>query len=252
PDNFGRLGERPTHPELLDWLAREFIRSGWSIKHLSRLLVTSATYRQSASSHADDDQKDPDNRLWGRFSRRRLEAEEIRDGMLAVSGLLERTMGGSMLTIPNRAYVTGTGNKNYEDYQSRRRSLYLPVVRSAVYDVLHTLDFPDPSVPSGQRASTTLPTQGLLMLNSPVADAAAEAWARSLLAAHSSEEARVRHAMRQVHGRTPTPAEQERIRRFLDQAEQAGSVAQASAARPRAWRGLCRVLLAGNEFIFVD
>ncbi|MGD9856804.1 MAG: DUF1549 domain-containing protein, partial [Planctomycetaceae bacterium] len=159
PDNFGRLGERPTHPELLDWLAVRFVESGWSIKAMHRLLMLSSTYQMSTQYDAGAATQDPENRLWWRRNRRRLEAEAIRDAILAASGNLDLTMGGSLLPTENRKYVTSTANVDPVTYQSNRRSLYLPVVRSAVYDVLQAFDFADPSVLSGQRRSTTVAPQ---------------------------------------------------------------------------------------------
>ena len=252
-DNFGRLGERPTHPELLDWLAAEFVEQKWSVKHLHRLIVTSAAYRMSSQADPAAVLKDPENRLLSHFSRRRLDAEEVRDGMLSVSGLLDRTTGGTLLKAKPRQYVTGTGNRNYEDYGHTRRSVYLPVVRSAVYDVLQTLDFPDPSVPSGRRVATTIPTQALFMLNGVLADQAAGAFAKSVLAGEGDAADRVREAYRRAFGRTPTAAELEKVLAYLKKSEAAADPkAAADGRRLRAWRGLCRVLLASNEFVFVE
>src|SRR5262249_26392212 len=150
---------------------------------------------------------DPENRLLATFPRRRLDAEELRDGMLSVAGLLDRRMGGSLMTVANRQYVTGTGNRNYEDYRIPRRSIYLPVVRSAVYDVLQTFDFPDPSVPNGSRVATTIPTQALMLLNSSLVDQAAEALARSLLSLEGDDRARVGEGYRRAFGRAATDVE---------------------------------------------
>ncbi|QDU23880.1 DUF1553 domain-containing protein [Urbifossiella limnaea] len=253
PDNFGRLGERPSHPELLDWLAAEFVEKGWSLKYMHRLMVTSAAYRSVSQADATALRRDPENRLLSRFPRRRLDAEEVRDGMLAVSGLLDRTVGGSLLKATPRQYVTGTGSRNYEDYDHPRRTVYLPVVRSAVYDVLQTLDFPDPSVPAGQRPTTVVPTQALFMLNGGLVDRAAEAFARVLLAAPGDDPARVTEAYRRAFGRAPTTAELDRVATYLTRSEAAADPALAPADRRlRAWRGLCRVLLASNEFVFVE
>ncbi len=269
PDNFGRLGERPTHPELLDWLAAEFVsgrrgsqgepaggspsQGAWSVKHLHRLIVTSAAYRMSSQADPAALQKDPDNKLLSHFGRRRLDAEEIRDGMLAVSGLLDRTAGGTLLKATPRQYVTGTGNRNYEGYAHTRRSVYLPVIRSAVYDVLQTLDFPDPSVPNGQRTATTIPTQSLFMLNGALADQTAEAFAKSVLEVKGDDAARVREAYRRAFGRAPTAAEFDKVLAYLKRSEDATDPKlTADGNRLRVWRGLCRVLLASNEFVFVE
>ena len=249
PDNFGRLGERPTHPELLDYLADKFIESGWSIKAIHRLILSSATYQQASSNPKSAIRNpklvDPDNRLLWHFNRRRLDAEELRDGMLAVSGLLDRKMGGSLLTVANRAYVTSTANRNYDGYNTPRRSVYLPVVRSAVNEVLQTYDFPDPSTPSGLRSATTVPSQALLMLNSALVDQTAEAFAQSLLSIKTSDSARVVEGYRRAYGRSPSDLEVERALGYLEKAGADGNSSQA-------WRGLCRVLFASTEFVFVE
>jgi hypothetical protein len=132
PDNFGRLGERPTHPELLDWLAVQFVNSGWSMKSMHRLILLSSVWQQSIDVDAPTFERDPENRLLGRMNRRRLEAEAIRDSLLAVAGALEESMGGTLLPTKNRAYVTSTANVDPVVYVSDRRSIYLPVVRSAL------------------------------------------------------------------------------------------------------------------------
>jgi mono/diheme cytochrome c family protein len=252
-DNFGKLGERPTHPELLDWLAAEFVRSNWSIKQMHRLIVNSTAYRMSSEGAPELLEKDPENRLYSHFNRRRLEAEEVRDGMLAIAGLLDRTMGGTLLKANPRQYVNSTGSKRYDGYDSARRSVYLPIIRSGVFDVLQTLDFPDPSVPNGQRNTSTIPTQALLLLNSSLADKASEALAAAILNAGSDEAVRIQEAYRLALGRAPTTAESTKVSAYLKKS--------AAAADPNAgiehqpllvWRGLCRVLLASNEFMFVE
>jgi len=253
PSDFGFLGGRPTHPELLDWLADEFVKSKWSVKHMHRLIVNSAAYRTSFRDDAAAFQADPENKLLWRFNRRRLEAEELRDAMLATSGLLDRKMGGSLLTVPNRAYVTSTANRNYDVYSEPRRSVYLPVIRSAVFDVLQTFDFPDPSVTNGSRATTTIPTQALMLLNSPLADRSAEVFARSLLWMPGDDAARIREAYRRALGRPPSKKEVERIADYLAKSEQvADAKLPPDARRLLAWRGFCRVLMASNEFVFVE
>ena len=253
PDNFGRLGERPTHPELLDWLAAEFVSSNWSVKHLHRLIVTSAAYRMSTHLDPAAFRLDPDNRWLSHFNRRRLDAEEIRDGMLATAGVLDRTTGGSLLTTARREYVNSTASRHYEGYSLTRRSVYLPVVRSGVYDVLQTLDFPDPSAPNGQRAATTIPTQALLMLNSKLADAAAEAFAKSVLAAPGDDSDRAREAYRRAFARSPTAPELDKVTQYIQKSIDAADPKMTTEARrSAAWRGLCRVLLASNEFVFVE
>jgi hypothetical protein len=247
PDNFGRLGERPTHPELLDHLAAEFVASGWSVKHLHRLIVKSAAYRMSTEYSADQFRADPDNRLYWRFNRRRLDAEELRDGMLAVAGTLDRKAGGTLLGTNNRAYVNTTGGRGAIDFTAPRRSVYLPVVRSGLFDVFQANDFPDPSTPAGIRPQTTVPAQALFHLNSFVADQSAEAFAKSLLDVKGDDAARIGEAYRRVYTRPPTTIETERVLKFL-----AASDTSTDAKKLKAWQSLCRVLLSSAEFAFVE
>jgi hypothetical protein len=173
--------------------------------------------------------------------------------MLAVSGLLDRTMSGTLLKANPRQYVNSTGSKRYDGYDSARRSVYLPIIRSGVFEVLQTLDFPDPSVPNGQRNTSTIPTQALLLLNSSLADKTSEALAAAVLNAGSDEAGRIEQAYRLALGRAPTTAESARVSAYLKKSAAAADPnAGTEQQRLLAWRGLCRVLLASNEFIFVE
>src|SRR5262249_8341021 len=147
-------------------LARRFVSDGWSMKSLHRLIIGSATYQQSSFATPEHLAKDLENRLFSRATIRRLEAEELRDATLALSGQLDTAMGGSLLNVKNRAYFFDHTSIDKTDYSSRRRAIYLPIVRNNVYDVFQLLDFPDPAVPTGDRATTTVAPQALLMLNS--------------------------------------------------------------------------------------
>jgi hypothetical protein len=250
-DNFGLLGEFPTHPELLDWLATEFPRQGWSIKQLHRELMRSAAYQRSCRADAGQMQNDPDNRLWGRFTRRRLQVEELRDAILATSGSLDDRLGGSHLTTPNRQYVTSTANVSPDFYRTNRRSIYLPVVRSALYDVFQAFDFADPNVSSGQRQSTTVAAQALFLMNSEFASQQSLLWADALLGdATRDDSARVEEAYRRALGRRPASEELARALRFVS--EYAADGTSKDDARRRAWQSFCRALIATNEFVFVE
>ena len=167
-DNFGRLGQRPDNQPLLDWLARQFVESGWSVKAMHRLIVLSSAYQMSTAYNETAAKLDPENRLLWRMNRRRLEAEQLRNALLTCSGRLDTTMGGTLLKYKNHTYVTSTASSNDVSYQTRRRSVYLPIVRSAVYDVLSAFDFADPSTSSGKRPSTTVAPQALFMMNGPL------------------------------------------------------------------------------------
>ena len=305
PDNFGTLGEKPTHPKLLDWLAHRFIESGWSIKAMHRLIMNSAVYQQ-ASVAADvsrltsideagekvrkwesgtgspsasgpvspahfptfspaREQKslltsaaasDPENRLLSRFPRRRLEVEAIRDSILFVSGALDLSMGGSLLTVTNRAYVTSTASKlDPSLFDQPRRSLYLPVVRSALYDVFQVFDFADPSALNGHRDQTTVAPQALFMLNSKlVADAARRLAAQLLAEKTLDDNGRVKKLYRIAYNRTPNESEGvaalKYLRSYAEETERRGTKAEDS--RVNAWGSFARSIVAANEFIYVD
>jgi hypothetical protein len=254
-DNFGRLGERPTHPGLLDWLARRFVEGGWSIKTLHRTIMLSATYQMSTQYNERAAAIDPENRLLWRMNRRRLEAESIRDALLAVSGQLDTTMGGTLLDTANRAYVKGYPNSVYDKYDFNRRSVYLPVLRSMLYDVFQAFDFADPSTPNGERAATTVAPQALFMLNSKLMAEQSRHLAGSLLADSSvADPARIALLYERTLGRPPSDTETARALAFIERYASALDAESTSAAdrRARAWRALCRSMLASSEFIYVE
>ena len=255
PNNFGRLGQRPSHPELLDWLALRLINSGWSIKAMHRLLMNSATYQMSSQPDPSVAETDPENRLLSHFNRRRLEAEAVRDSVLAVSGNLDFTMGGTRLTTANRAYVTSTTNVSPKIYDSNCRSVYLPVVRSALYEVMQSFDFPDPSVTTGKRQSTTVAPQALFMMNSQLVSQQAAQLASNLLKQETLDDrARIESAYRMLYSRPPSDAEIDSAIRFIERYLDHLSDLQldATTANARAWQSLCRALMSANEFIFVE
>ena len=256
-DNFGRLGERPTHPELLDWLASEFRQRGWSIKEMHRLLMLSSTYQMSTARTSKGDAVDPENKLMHRFNRRRLEAEEVRDSILLLGGKLDLTIGGQLMTFNNRAYVTGVAGvgARTSNYDHPRRSVYLPILRSAVYEVLQAFDFGDPSVINGERGSTVVAPQALFMINSDLVAQNAAAMAEALLARSEIGDAeRLRLAWQRAFARLPTADESKRMLNLVERLEHqfTPNPAKPEAARQQAWRSLCRVLMASNEFIYLE
>ena len=252
-DNFGLLGAAPSHPALLDWLARRFIADGWSMKSLHRRIILSSTWQQSASTSPETMRLDLENRLFSRASVRRLEAEAVRDSLLAVSGQLDGTMAGSLLTLKNRAYFFDHTSIDKTTYDSPRRSLYLPVVRNNVFDVLQLLDFPDPAVSSSNRATTVVASQALLMLNSNLVMQAASEFADHLLSESTDDNQRLSQMYVIAFGREPTTDEQQADRAFLARAAQTQSTdSDANTRRKQAWSTLCHVVLAANEFIHVQ
>jgi mono/diheme cytochrome c family protein len=236
PDNFGRLGERPTHPELLEWLAAEFVVQGWSLKKLHKLLLLSQTYQQASGNTPN---ADPHNRLLSCFPRRRLEAESLRDSMLAVSGQLDRTVGGTIHTGNNLDYV---GEVKYD---TNRRSVYLPVVRGKLFPFFITFDFPDPGVTVGKRATTIVAPQALFLLNNPFVKAQAEATAGELLKLKTPAE-RVVRLYRLAYQREPTAAEPERVLAFVS------AFASGEKAERAAWAAAAQSLFASSEFCTVE
>lgn len=252
PDNFGLLGEPPTHPELLDWLAAWFIDNETSLKELHRMMMLSSVYQQSSAPDAATAEKDVDNRLWGRMPVRRLEAEEVRDALLAVGGELDRTLGGSLLTVANRGYFFDHTSKDATTYGSNRRSIYMPVVRNNLYEVFQLLDFPDPAVSNGDRATTTIAPQALLMLNGDVVLQAAAGLTDRILT-EKDDDARLARLYALAFTRAPTVDEIKTDLNFLGEAQRLLEPNEPDAeARFRlAWEALCQTILAANEFSYV-
>lgn len=248
-DNFGILGGKPSHPELLDWLARTFIENGWSIKDLHRLIMKSATYQQSsdvafsASGSTDPRLVDPDNRLLWRANIQRLEAEQIRDAILSVSGWLNLAIGGKTIPLHNREFVFNHTSKDATTYESPRRALYLPIIRNNLCDLLEQFDYPDPTLPTGSRNSTVVAPQALIMMNAPVVLESSTRLARSMMAV-PDEELRIEQLYALLYGRPPVDREKVQalalVREF-----------SITEKPERAWALLCQTLFAANEFIYL-
>ncbi len=246
PSNFGNRGDLPSHPELLDWLARDFVAHGWSQKHLWRRILTSRTWQQSSAHRDDAFAIDPENRLLWRQHRRRLDAESVRDAMLAVAGNLDPTLGGSLLTTKDRDYVTNDQSNDAARYDSFRRSLYLPVIRNAMYDLFTAFDYVDPSVHMECRTSTAVATQALLLLNGPfVLQQSRALAARADREVPPDDGARIDWLWRTAHGRAATAPERAAAARWL-------AAARASTVPETAWPGLCQAVFASSEFLYVD
>jgi len=246
PDNFGRLGEVPSHPALLDWLSRQFMQNGWSIKSMHRLLMLSQTYQMSSTFSAQGSAADPENRLYWRMPMRRLEAEEVRDAILTTSGLLDRTAGGSLLHVGNREFFFDHTSKDGTKYDSLRRSLYLPVVRNNLYDVFQLFDATDATVLDGNRASTVVAPQALFMMNSDLVLKASENLAKVVLAEDQPDAQRINQLYLRAYGRPASPAEIGRAQTYLTLTSE-----QNPQEPQRAWSSLCHVLLAANEFVYL-
>ncbi len=255
PDNFGHLGDRPDHPELLDWLANRFVESGWSIKAMHRLIMLTSAYQMSTRNNPDAALADPDNRLLWHYARRRLEAESLRDAILSVSGELDPTMGGSLLPTKNHAYVNNTETGGDLNYNVNRRSVYLPIIRSGLYNVFQAFDFADPSASNGKRTPTTVAPQALFMMNDKLVLRCSEALGKRLLARSDLDNpGRIRQLYLTAYGRPATDKEVDRaegyLRRFGTDLEAQGVTAD---ARPlRVWQAYCQAVFASSEFLYLD
>jgi cytochrome c553 len=219
PDDFGATGEPPSHPELLDFLASQFMRRGWSRKQLIRLIVTSATYRQSADHRKDIVALDPLNRLLSRQNRLRLDAEILRDSALCVSGLLTRNLGGPSIKPPLPGDIFDVGRSvKWEVSQSNeryRRGIYILTMRSLLYPMLTTFDAPDAADACVRRERSNTPLQALTMMNDPVFVEAAQALAlRVIREAPKDIDQRLRHLFFLVLNRPPQSAEIQRLNAF--------------------------------------
>lgn len=253
PDNFGLRGEKPSHPELLDWLAAWFMENGWSIHKLNRLICTSEAYQRASSPGVRP--QDPANRLLSSFPRRRLAAEEIRDAMLAVSGQLDLTPADNLMEVRNRTYANG-GNAPKDivskmHYESTRRSVYLPVVRTALYDLFAIFDHPAPGMLTGQRSTTTVAPQALFLLNSPLVKAQARHFAKRLAATPGDSASRVRQAYQLAYGREASPAEVSLALDFLASEERTLHDAGNPDPGLGAWSRFAQTLLMSNDFLYL-
>jgi hypothetical protein len=267
-NDFGLQGEKPTHPELLDWLARQFAAGGWSTKALHRLIVTSNTYRQSSAMRPDLSAADPYNKLLGRQPRLRLEAETIRDAALAASGLLADEIGGPGVypPQPKGIYVFTQQVKFWNekhDADRFRRGMYTYLWRSSPYPFLRTFDAPDGVVACTRRPRSNTPLQALTLANDQAFFEIAQGFAARLRALDASEDGgRVRRAFRRALTREPSATElsglleylQAQRSEFAAAPEEARKVAPASTAETdvadaAAWTMLARVLLNLDEFV---
>jgi hypothetical protein len=240
-DNFGFSGERPSHPELLDYLAIKFMDGGWSVKKLIKEIVMSEAYRQS--SHVVQTNVDPDNRLLSHTNKRRLDAEVIRDSMLAVSGLLDtsRRPGSLVAELDGQSVsLIGFNSKLPPDLDgSHRRSIYLPVVRDHLPDVLEQFDVANPNLVTGDRDVTNVPLQGLYLLNGPFVQEMASALAKRIQSAPNQIEL----AFQLCFNRTPDAQEVVLAEKFLR---------TNSADEFKLLAAFCQSLLASAEFRFAD
>jgi cytochrome c553 len=260
-DNFGALGDAPTHPELLDYLADRFVREGWSLKKLLRELVLTNAFAMSSRASESADATDPDNRLLHRANVRRLDAEAVRDSILAVSGRLDRTMYGPGVEV----HMTPFMDNNYGDDYGRpkssgpldgagRRSVYQIVRRNFMNPMLVAFDFPQPLNTIGRRSVSNVPAQALILMNDPFVAEQAKVWARRVIAAKDADApARVRRMYLEAFARPPTEAELQTATRFLDHHAEVLSISpERRATDEQLWADLAQVLINVKEFTYLN
>ena len=253
PSDFGSRGERPTHPELLDWLAGEFIASGWSVKSLHRLIMNSRTYQLASVDDEANLAADPGNRWHWRYSRRSLDAESIRDAMLAISDRLDRNVPEAHPFPAVDKWAFTIHNPFHAVYDSNHRSVYLMVQRNRRHPYLALFDAADPNQSIASRQPTTTPTQALFLMNSPFVHEVSDGFARRVVSVSGDDHAKMRWAFETAHGQIPEDAVVDDAIAFVaayrEKLEGNDSTGEKDIA---AWSALARVLLTSNAFLYVD
>ena len=252
-DNFGKMGEKPSHPELVDYLARRFIEQGWSRKKIIREILVSNTYRQSTHYDPAVLEIDPENRLLSHTSRRRLDAESLRDSILHCSGELDLTAGGPAIAAEGNGPIAKKIEYSY-DFKSMRRSIYVPVFRNTLLDIFEVFDFADPNISSGNRATTTRPTQALFLLNSPFMIDRSVKSAELLLKLEGLDDTRrIEQAYLRILSRPPDKKEISLAVDYLKSHpyRQRKKEPEIAAGRLEAWASLCQALLSCNDFRYL-
>ena len=248
PDNFGLTGEQPSHPELLDFLAVRFVDDGWSIKRAIRQMVLSRTYQLSGKRDEGAYALDPGNRLLWRFARRRLEAEAIRDALLAVSGELDpqRPSGSASLALTNLELGSSARNLAADD-SPRYRAAYLPILRGNLPEMLGLFDMADPSLVIGRRDITSVAPQSLYLMNSKFVMEQSRRFAERVLRQETRSEGRVDAAYRLALARLPTEDERRQMLEFVRREQTEGQQSELDA-----WSGVCQALFGSAEFLYVQ
>jgi uncharacterized protein YeaO (DUF488 family)/mono/diheme cytochrome c family protein len=249
PDNFGKMGERPTHPELLDYLSSRFLENGWSIKSMHKLILLSNAYQMSSNVLDATVEADPENHLFSRFPRRRLSVEEIRDGLLAIDGSIDLTMGGTLQTGFGTDGENSDGRLSLRPESNPRRMVYLPLRRANLPSLLNLFDFGDATTSQGKRANTTIAPQALFMMNSDFITERAKKLSESALKAQPDANARLRALYVKVLNREPEPDELDAGLTYLSSFQKKFA---AKRTESDAWFSLCRVLISSNEFVYLD
>ena len=262
--NFGRNGSKPTQPELLDYLATRFIESGWSVKAMHRLILSSKTYQLASNNDAHNAAVDPANDYYWRFDRRRLEAEAIRDAVMSISGLLNPSRPGAHPFPPMEKwhwlqhipfpYDNVTGRFEPTPYPSNHRSVYLMTQRLQYHDYLGLFDGPDTNTTTAVRTSSTVPQQSLFLMNNPWAHEQAQAFARRLMAFSHDPVERINRAHVLTYSREVTAEEQQRAEAYINRVDEELTTRELSPDQREfeAWNSYAQVLFRSNELLYID
>jgi len=251
-DDFGRQGARPSHPELLDYLAARFMEMNWSFKRMIREIVLSRAYQMSSEHREKAFRADPENRLLWRMNRRRLDIEALRDSVLAISGQLDASPAESVVKhLPDQA--TGVGDKPHKPLESVRRSVYLPVIRNDLRPEFQVFDFADPQTVSGRRNMTVVAPQSLFLMNGQLVRDAARILAEKLWKQDRDEKEFVRATYMEILGRTPSAEEIRSARGYLtDFSREAAAKGVNEESKIAASASLCHALMCSSQFLYVD
>ena len=256
PNDFGTRGQKPSHPELLDYLAKEFIRSGWSIKSMHRMLMLSSTYRQSSTMGINQTVAATEpaggGELFSPFLRRRLDAQELRDSILVKSGEIEETVARGHPFPSPLSWAYTQHSPFIGVYDQNKRSVYLMTQRIKRHPFLGLFDGADPNATTPERATTTVPTQALFFLNDPFVHVKAEKCAAGILAERPEEMGRIELAFSTVLERDPTGRERDEARRFLEEYRSELAASGSQQVELSALAAYVRVLFGSNEFVYLD
>jgi hypothetical protein len=254
PNDFGKQGRPPTHPELLDWLASEFIKSGWSVKAMHRVIMLSHTYQLSSARSEDALARDTNNELLSSFPRQRLDAEAIRDTLLVLGGNLDTTPPGPHPFPPQTEWKFTQHNPFKAVYESKRRGVYLMTQRIQRHPYLAIFDGADPAASTPVRTTSTTPLQALYLLNDAFVHEQSTRFAASIVAENKDDAARLKRAYQLALGRLPDAKELSDARAFLRSVREKlganGAADESNDVEP--WRAMIRVILRLNEFVYVD
>jgi len=258
PDDFGHMGQPPSHPDLLDWLSDWFVHEAdWSVKSLVKLLVTSRTYQMAALSQdsSQADVVDPDNRLFHKMRIKRLEGEILRDAVLKLSGSLKRSMGGEPIPVHLTRFMEGRGRPGESGPLDGdgRRSVYLEVRRNFLNPEMLAFDTPVPSTTAGKRSISNVPAQSLILMNDPFIIEQAKKWSESLIQSDfEGDREKIDYLFRSALGRRPTENEQKLCLSFLGDREVVKDGEESARARAGVWSDLCHAVLNMKEFYYVN